>query len=140
MVPAQSACFWTFTVVLQCLLESTIRVQREQPIRTGLTNAPFGYQARDQPRRRHVEGVVRGRAVRRNDLDGLDPAHAPGVSHPEPGGLTTREVIELIQAGRTNQEIADQLFLSLATVKDYNNRLFRKCGVRNRVELANLFR
>jgi agmatinase len=31
------------------------------------------------------------------DLDGLDPAHAPGVSHPEPGGLTTREVIELIQ-------------------------------------------
>lgn len=30
------------------------------------------------------------------DLDGLDPAFAPGVSHPEPGGLTTREVIGLI--------------------------------------------
>ena len=24
------------------------------------------------------------------DLDGLDPAYAPGVSHPEPGGLSTR--------------------------------------------------
>jgi arginase family enzyme len=31
------------------------------------------------------------------DMDGLDPAHAPGVSHPEPGGLTVREVLGLIQ-------------------------------------------
>jgi agmatinase len=30
------------------------------------------------------------------DLDGLDPAFAPGVSHLEPGGLTSREVIGLI--------------------------------------------
>lgn len=72
--------------------------------------------------------------------------------HPEPDaagtgpfehfGITRREkqIIQLIQAGRTNQEIADELFISLATVKDHNNNLFRKCGVRNRVELANLFR
>jgi len=32
------------------------------------------------------------------DLDGLDPAFAPGVSHREPGGLSTRQVIDLIQA------------------------------------------
>lgn len=32
------------------------------------------------------------------DLDALDPACAPGVSHPEPGGLATREVLSLIQA------------------------------------------
>jgi len=32
------------------------------------------------------------------DLDGLDPAFAPGVSHHEPGGLTTRQVIDLIAA------------------------------------------
>jgi|TARA_B110000263_G_scaffold72545_3_gene63424 agmatinase len=30
------------------------------------------------------------------DIDGLDPAYAPGVSHPEPGGLTTRDVINII--------------------------------------------
>ncbi len=30
------------------------------------------------------------------DLDVLDPAFAPGVSHHEPGGLTTRDVISLI--------------------------------------------
>jgi agmatinase len=31
------------------------------------------------------------------DLDALDPAYAPGVSHFEPGGLTTRTVLNLIQ-------------------------------------------
>jgi agmatinase len=30
------------------------------------------------------------------DLDGLDPAFAPGVSHREPGGLTVRDVIGLL--------------------------------------------
>lgn len=31
------------------------------------------------------------------DLDGIDPAFAPGVSHFEPGGLSVREVISMIQ-------------------------------------------
>ena len=30
------------------------------------------------------------------DLDGLDPAFAPGVSHPEPGGLSTRDILQII--------------------------------------------
>ncbi len=30
------------------------------------------------------------------DLDGLDPAFAPGVSHHEPGGFSSRQVIDLI--------------------------------------------
>ena len=32
------------------------------------------------------------------DIDGLDPAFAPGVSHREPGGLSTRQVLDLIQS------------------------------------------
>lgn len=31
------------------------------------------------------------------DLDGLDPAHAPGVAHREPGGLGVREVLREMQ-------------------------------------------
>jgi agmatinase len=31
------------------------------------------------------------------DLDVLDPAFAPGLSHPEPGGLSVRDVIGIIQ-------------------------------------------
>lgn len=68
--------------------------------------------------------------------------HAPAGEKLESFGITPREreIIELIQAGRTNREIAERLFISVATVKDYNSKLFRKCGVRNRVELGNLFR
>jgi arginase family enzyme len=49
------------------------------------------------------------------DLDALDPAYAPGVSHREPGGLSTRDVIVLIQkmAGR----------LVGADVVEYNPRM-----------------
>lgn len=70
------------------------------------------------------------------------PAEAPRSQQFERLGITPRErqIIELIQAGKTNREIAEQLFISVATVKDHNNNLFRKCGVRNRVELAGLFR
>ena len=30
------------------------------------------------------------------DMDCLDPAFAPGVSHHEPGGFTTRQVLDII--------------------------------------------
>lgn len=32
------------------------------------------------------------------DLDAFDPAFAPGVSHPEPGGLTVRDVVDILLA------------------------------------------
>ena len=42
--------------------------------------------------------VVAGPSYVSVDLDGLDPAFAPGVSHWEPGGLSVRDVIGMIQA------------------------------------------
>jgi len=41
------------------------------------------------------------------DLDVLDPAFAPGISHHEPGGMTTRELIRLIQNFRGELVAAD---------------------------------
>ena len=38
------------------------------------------------------------------DIDVLDPAFAPGVSHHEPGGLSTRDLIRIIQ----NIEVQDR--------------------------------
>ncbi len=32
------------------------------------------------------------------DMDGFDPAYAPGVSHHEPGGLTSRQVLDLLNS------------------------------------------
>ncbi|HYW82845.1 MAG TPA: LuxR C-terminal-related transcriptional regulator, partial [Spirochaetia bacterium] len=40
--------------------------------------------------------------------------------------------------GRTNQEIAAELFISLSTVKAHITRIQNKLGVRNRVEIAAL--
>jgi agmatinase len=34
------------------------------------------------------------------DLDGLDPAFAPGVAHPEPGGLSVRDVLDVLRRVR----------------------------------------
>jgi arginase family enzyme len=31
------------------------------------------------------------------DIDAIDPAFAPGVSHHEPGGFSTRQVLQIIQ-------------------------------------------
>jgi agmatinase len=50
---------------------------------------------RDWPR--DVTSGLKGPLYVSLDLDGLDPAFAPGVSHPEPGGLSTREVIRMLQ-------------------------------------------
>jgi agmatinase len=41
------------------------------------------------------------------DIDAIDPAFAPGVSHHEPGGFTSREVISLLQNTHGNVVGAD---------------------------------
>ena len=67
-------------------------------------------------------------------LEGSDALDRYGITPRE------REIIELLCVGKTNQEIAEGLFISLATVKDHNHNIIRKTGVRNRVQLVNLFR
>ncbi|WP_161434892.1 response regulator transcription factor [Poritiphilus flavus] len=46
-----------------------------------------------------------------------------------------REVIELICSGKKNQEIADELFVDISTVKSHINRIYKKTGLKNRKEL-----
>ncbi len=52
--------------------------------------------------------------------------------------LTVREegVLLAVARGRTNAEIAGELFISLSTVKTHLASLMNKLGVRNRVEMA----
>lgn len=56
-------------------------------------------------------------------------------------GISKREkqIITEICRGKTNQEIADELFISLQTVKDHTYNIFRKVNVRNRVQLTQVF-
>ncbi len=41
--------------------------------------------------------VISGPVYVSIDIDGIDPAFAPGVSHREPGGLSVRDVLTMIQ-------------------------------------------
>ena len=51
--------------------------------------------------------------------------------------LTGREeVLATVARGRTNAEVADELHISLSTVKTHLGALMDKLGARNRVELA----
>jgi DNA-binding NarL/FixJ family response regulator len=45
-----------------------------------------------------------------------------------------REVLDLIAAGSTNREIAEQLYLSPHTVKEHTSAVYRKLQARNRAE------
>lgn len=57
------------------------------------------------------------------------------------GSLTKREreiLAHLVQR-LSNQEIAESLYLSVATVKWYNTQIFEKLGVKNRAEAIRLF-
>ena len=62
--------------------------------------------------------------VRRRGSDGLSD--------------TERRVAELAAAGLSNHEVAQRAFLSVKTVEANLTRVYRKLGVRSRVELANV--
>ncbi|TDK43545.1 response regulator transcription factor [Algoriphagus formosus] len=53
-----------------------------------------------------------------------------------PNALSDRELelIEQLQTGKTNREIADQLFISVNTVKTHLQHLFEKLDVSNRTQ------
>ncbi|GFP36018.1 two-component system, NarL family, response regulator LiaR, partial [Candidatus Hakubella thermalkaliphila] len=91
---------------------------------------------------RAVEGVGRGEAP-------LDPTLTPKVLQRVRGGehsraeaafrvLTEREleILARVAEGKTNREIAQELFLSHKTVRNYMSTVLQKLGIANRTEAA----
>ncbi|WP_084265428.1 response regulator [Actinomadura macra] len=70
----------------------------------------------------------------------LERLATPATRAPAPPRepLTDREleVVRLVARGRTNEEIAGELFVSLSTIKTHLGSVHRKLDTRNRVETA----
>jgi predicted ATPase/DNA-binding CsgD family transcriptional regulator len=62
------------------------------------------------------------------------PFHRTAAARSSEAGLTQREleVLRMMASGKSNQEIADALFLSVGTVKVHVTRILAKLGVKSR--------
>ncbi len=78
------------------------------------------------------ERLVRGFAVRDD--------RSPAALRDRFPALTQREaeILALVALGRSNAEIAGELFLGIATVKSHINALFAKLQVRDRAQAVAL--
>ena len=68
------------------------------------------------------------------------PAPPPAAAGPGLGGLSAREreLVTLVAQGRTNAQIAAQLYISVRTVGSHLDRIRDKTGCRRRADLTRL--
>ena len=83
-----------------------------------------------------VDGVLRaindfiGENAATSERNEILPAEAPNPA--EQLSRRELEVLPLIASGLTNQQIADNLFITVGTVKTHINNIYGKLSVRNR--------
>lgn len=64
---------------------------------------------------------LRGPVYLSVDVDALDPAYAPGISHYEPGGMTTRQLIDALHhIGASNAELVGADVVEINPRRDIN--------------------
>jgi DNA-binding CsgD family transcriptional regulator len=101
--------------------------RRDEAAKQARTATEVAVQLGAEPLRAALEAVAR-----RGRLD-IGTAPPQGAS-----GLTAREleVLRLVAAGRSNQQIADELFISRKTASVHVSHILAKLGVSTRVEAA----
>ena len=120
-------------------------------MRTSLTVDEASKTLEELARKGHLElqmedGVMAYALSERDkqELPGKDPA--PPAAGSLPGRLVARkqlddplserelEVLTLLASGKTNSEVARDLFVSVGTVKSHTGNIYRKLGAKNRAE------
>lgn len=82
-------------------------------------------------------------SIRRKEFPGsLVIKAVSGLEHSlRDHGFSPREIelALLLMAGKSNQEISDELFVSVQTVKNYISKMYRKAGVSSRTQFVAIF-
>ena len=102
-----------------------------------------GYVVKDVERfslKESIRAVYRGQSVLAPQVAGqvIERARTPHAAASRRAALSASQVsiLRLISRGHSNREIAAEVHLSENTVKTHVQEIFRKLGVRNRVEAA----
>ena len=129
------------------------RVRRGRPARgtpsaAALVRAPPGGTAAPGPAGAGTRPGAGGRGPRRGDEPGHRRRVRPDAHRPRPaaaggagpGQLSAREreLVTLVAQGRTNAQIAAQLYISVRTVSSHLDRIRDKTGCRRRADLTRL--
>jgi DNA-binding NarL/FixJ family response regulator len=89
---------------------------------------------------RAVNGEGRFTSLRSALLESSRPSAPPPTASTKPLTTREREILALIEAGRTNKAIALELGCSISTVKNHVHTLLSKLGVTRRTEAARVAR
>lgn len=116
----------------------------DEYIKEALKNGAEGYILKNQPADSIVESlraVFKGNMVLQRDVADTVSSMLKkdnGSIDVNDLGITERElnILELIGSGLSNIEIADKLFLSQGTVRNYITSLLEKMNLRDRTQLA----
>ncbi len=106
-------------------------------LRRALDHGVRGYLLKDQPSEQLVEAVRKIAAGGRVVASELADA---AWSAPDPLTERERAVLRLAELGHSSKDIADELNLSLGTVRNYLSEAAQKLGADNRVEAARIAR
>jgi DNA-binding NarL/FixJ family response regulator len=105
----------------------------ETDIFAALDAGATGYLLKDAPKETLIQ-AIRAAAAGKSILDPNVAAKVMGRTSKPMDSLTAREieVLQLVAAGNTNDQISERLFISTTTVKTHLKHIFRKLGVPDR--------
>ena len=119
----------------------------DESILGAITHGAIGYLLKDIGGAKLADAIrdaARGSVILPGNIAAKITRHIgrPGKPEVTPLDFTRREqdIIRLLMQGKSNQDIANTLFLTIGTVKNYMSQIYSKAGVSDRANAVLYFR